>query len=306
MTSPRLVPATQNVDGDEISVYFNPSLYRQAPNFEPQKGDVIQVTFPRSGTHWVQQIIQLILHKGKSASSFVEFTEKAPFIEIQGIKTTDSPRLLRTHLPVGKIRFNSMAKYVYVARNPWDCCVSCYHLVHEAPAFNFSAGTFEHFLDAFLEGRFGFGDYFEHVHLGYKLKDEPNVFFVTYEELHSNKAGVILRLAYFLGEEYRRTLEENEDVFRNVLKKSTVDFMKGFMRPSSEELNRALSRNPELPEELKNISESKARETQINILRKGEPGGWKQYFKTETTKKMQDAIDEKIKRYGVPNIWEPY
>ncbi|CAN7993795.1 unnamed protein product [Ixodes pacificus] len=116
---------------------------------------------------------------------------------MQGLKTTGKPRLLRSHLQIGKVSFSPRAKYVYVARNPWDCCVSCYHLVHEAPAFNFSAETFEGFVDVFLGGQFGFGNYFDHVLSGYKHKNKPNIFFLTYEELQKNKADAVLRLAYF-------------------------------------------------------------------------------------------------------------
>ncbi|KAG0421868.1 hypothetical protein HPB47_002273 [Ixodes persulcatus] len=226
------------------------------------------VTFPRSGTHWVQQIIQLIVQNGKSASSFIEFTERAPFMEIQELKPTRMPRLLRSHLPIGKVPFSPRAKYVYVARNPWDCCVSCYHLVREVPAFNFSAGTFEEFVDVFLGGQFGFSDYFDHVLSGYKHKDKPNVFFVTYEELQRNKADTVLRLAYFLGENYGRILEENENIFKEVLDKSTFSFMKGFMRPSPEELKLALGKTPAQFERLKDFVTIKADEAKVNILRK--------------------------------------
>ncbi|XP_040071783.1 sulfotransferase ssu-1-like [Ixodes scapularis] len=298
------VPDTQNVDGNDICVYFDPLLYRAVDDFEPQEDDVIQVTFPRSGTHWAQQIIQLIVHGGKSASSFTEFTERAPFLEMQGLKTTGKPRLLRSHLPIGKVPFSPRGKYVYVARNPWDCCVSCYHLVHEAPAFNFSTGTFEEFVDVFLGGQFGFGNYFEHVLSGYKHKDKPNVFFLTYEELQKNKPDAVLRLAYFLGKGYGRMLEENENVFKEVLDKSTVSFMKGFMRPSPEELNLALGKTPAQFERLKEVVTIKADGAKVNILRKGEMGQWKNYFTPETSRKMQATIDEMNKKYGIIDLWK--
>ncbi|KAM7299744.1 sulfotransferase ssu-1-like [Ixodes scapularis] len=134
MSTSRMLPDTQHVDGDEICVYFNPSLYRAVDDFEPQEDDVIQVTFPRSGTHWAQQIIQLVVHRGKSASSFSEFTERAPFLEMQGLKMTSKPRLLRSHLPIGKVPFNPRAKYVYVA---WSC-VSKEALKHLKDGLDFS------------------------------------------------------------------------------------------------------------------------------------------------------------------------
>ncbi|KAH7957033.1 hypothetical protein HPB52_014492 [Rhipicephalus sanguineus] len=58
------------------------------------------------------------------------------------------------------------AKFVYVARNPWDVCVSFYHMVKDLSVFRFQDGTFDDFLEAFLAGGFGFGSYFQHVASG--------------------------------------------------------------------------------------------------------------------------------------------
>ncbi|CAN7995334.1 unnamed protein product, partial [Ixodes hexagonus] len=264
----------------------------------------LQVSFPRSGTHWIQQIVQLIVHKGNSATSFIEFTKRSPFLEIHEVNTTDSPRLLRTHLPIGKLRFSPKAKYIYISRNPWDMSVFNYYLMHGTPAFDFEAATFEEFLDVFLDGQLGFGDFFEHVLSAYKLKDEPNMFFVTYEELHTKKAEVVLRLAYFLGEQYGRRLEENEDAFKEVLEKSTVAFMTDLMRPSFEELAEALGKSPAEFEQLKGSSKSRAPKDKARIIVQGVMGGWKEYFKPETIRKMQAVIDEKSKGLGVMDIWK--
>ncbi|KAG0436215.1 hypothetical protein HPB47_018075 [Ixodes persulcatus] len=74
------------------------------------------------------------------------------------------------------------SKYVYVERNPWDCCVSCYNYVREIPVCKLQDGIFDEFLDAFLERHSNFGDYFDHVPSDYRRRKERNVFFVTYEE----------------------------------------------------------------------------------------------------------------------------
>ncbi|XP_075739999.1 sulfotransferase ssu-1-like [Rhipicephalus microplus] len=91
-------------------------------------------------------------------------------------------------------------KYVYIARNPWDVCVSLYHMMTNMRAFEFQDGASENFAHAFISGDTGSGDYFEHVATGYALREQSNVFFVTYEELKQNAIEVVRRLAYFLGE----------------------------------------------------------------------------------------------------------
>ncbi|KAM7299725.1 putative salivary sulfotransferase [Ixodes scapularis] len=164
MNGSKRVPATQLINGEACSAYYSPTSYMEALEFEPREGDIIEVTFTRSGTHLVQQMIQLILNKGQSTKTFAEFNKRAPFLEVQGLReASGAPRLLRTHLPMNRLRLSDKAKYVYVARNPWDCCVSNFHLMQDFPLFEFADGTFDDFLDTFLDGRFGFGDYFDHI-----------------------------------------------------------------------------------------------------------------------------------------------
>ncbi|KAL1447229.1 hypothetical protein MTO96_044348, partial [Rhipicephalus appendiculatus] len=73
--------------------------------------------------------------------------------------------------------------YVYVARNPWDVCVSLFHMVTNISIFRFEDGTFDEFFEWFLDRDFGYGSYFDHVAAGYALKDKSNVLFLTYEQL---------------------------------------------------------------------------------------------------------------------------
>ncbi|XP_040079639.2 sulfotransferase ssu-1-like [Ixodes scapularis] len=304
MTTSRRVPVTQDIDGQPISLNFVPALYRRIPTFEPQDGDIIQVTYPRSGTHWVQQIIQLILSKGESVKSFNEFLEKAPFLEVQEVKTTASPRLLRTHSSMSKLRLSEKAKYIYVARNPWDCCVSCYHFIRGTPSTEFANGTFDDFLDAFLNARVGFGDYFEHVLSGYNHRGDSNVFFVTYEELQTTKKDVVLRLAEFLGEHHRKELEQNE-VLQQVLEKSTVDFMKNIMKMNVKQVLNVFKKNSPYLQLARVISNQESNQsTDIQILRKGVVGDWKQHFTRENFEKMQTAIMDRTKGSDIMNLWK--
>ncbi|KAH9378078.1 hypothetical protein HPB48_011336 [Haemaphysalis longicornis] len=124
---------------------------------------------------------------------------------------------------------NNEAKYIYIARNPWDVCVSFYHMVNNVSVWRFRDATFDDFVDAFIEGDFGYGSYFDHVAGGYALRDKPNVFFLTYESLKKDTRGAVLRLARFLGDEYIRVLEENEDLLQNILVWSKPDYMRNVM-----------------------------------------------------------------------------
>ncbi|KAM7299090.1 sulfotransferase family cytosolic 1B member 1 [Ixodes scapularis] len=306
MCTARRVPSTQDIDGQLCCLYYSPTLYRQVPNFEPQDGDIIQVSYPRSGTHWVQQIIQLILSRGESVKTFVEFMERAPFLEVQELKETQSfPRLLRTHFPMNQLRISEKAKYIYVARNPWDTCVSCYHLIRDCPPCKFADGTFDDFLDAFIDAQVGFGDYFDHVISGYDHRRDRNVFFVTYEDLQRNKAEVVLRLAYFLGEDNGKALEENDDVFQRVLDRSTVGFMKDILRTNPKEGLKVLAKNsPHLQPATVIENQKSCGTSDVHIIRKGIVGDWKQHFTPENLEKMRATIIQRTKGSDVMDLWK--
>ncbi len=71
---------------------------------------------------------------------------------------------MKTHLPIDMLPPNllDLAKVVFVARNPMDCCVSFYHHERLVPKQGFS-GTFDQYAELFRNGRNPTGDYFYHL-----------------------------------------------------------------------------------------------------------------------------------------------
>ncbi|XP_040079051.1 sulfotransferase ssu-1-like [Ixodes scapularis] len=246
-------------------------------------------------------MIQLLLNKGQSMRTFAEFTNRSPFLEIQGLQesSSEAPRLLRTHLPMNRLLLSDKAKYVYVARNPWDCCVSNFHMMRDFPLYDFADGTFEDFLATFLDGRFGFGDYFDHVLSGYEHRDDFNVFFVTYEEIHSDKAGVVRRLAHFLGEEYGDMVRSDSELLKLIIERSSVEFMADVLKTDAKGIAQLLGRGDVSPVS----GNEEAKWAKCSLVRKGEVGGWKSYFSPKNVKQMQRKIDEKFEGTGITNLW---
>ncbi|KAG0416261.1 hypothetical protein HPB47_006566 [Ixodes persulcatus] len=217
MDRQRRVPLFQFVDGIRHSPLVPPAMARKALVYRPGDGDIIVVTYPKSGTHWTLHIIQLILGRGQGATSFPDLIRRSPHLENHGPEALEGlplPKMVVTHQKLLLQNFNDRAKYVYIARNPWDTCVSLYHFMRGITEFQFEDGTFDDFFEAFVTGDLCYGDYFDHVLHGYARKDDPNVFFFTYEQLKADTPGVILKLAYFLGEEYGKMLEGDQEMFR--------------------------------------------------------------------------------------------
>ncbi|XP_037276075.1 sulfotransferase 2B1 isoform X1 [Rhipicephalus microplus] len=302
-------PYYQIIDGVPRCPFMTAESLRQGLGFVACKGDLLQVSYPRSGTHWVQYITQLILKEGEPVDTYEQFMEGAKFIEyfsgIDDCKPGTLVRTLCTHLPLRKEKLNPEAKYVYVARNPWDVCVSLYHHERNISAFRFEEGAFDDFLEVFLTGELGYGFYFDHVKAGYALKDEPNVFFVTYEELTRDTRGTIIRLARFIGERYGEILEQvGEERLNEILKRSSARNMKDIMV-----FNLRENPDPGLQKRLKELNAfSKAAHKgdvkRHEVLRKAEIGGWKEHFSPEQLQRMEATIKEMTRGSDVMDLWK--
>ncbi|CAN8004427.1 unnamed protein product [Ixodes hexagonus] len=309
MSSSRPSPRCQLVDGIPRSPFLDPTLVRQALKHRPRDGDIVLMSFPKSGTHWTQQILQLILNRGESATNFTDFVRRTPILENHGAKALENlpaPRTVRTHFQLLRANVNEKAKYVYVARNPWDACVSAYHMLKDVPKFGFQDGTFDDFLEAFMRGDYGYGEYFDHVMCGYSHKDDPNVFFFTYEQLKEDSRGVIVRLAYFLGEGYGKMLEENNDIFERVLEKSSFQYMKRVFGMDADEFSAALTSLDKVPTNVDIVAprNDDGKASELNFFRKGKVNDWKELFSEEQVKRMQARIEEKTKGSDLMSLWK--
>ncbi|XP_065289761.1 3-beta-hydroxysteroid sulfotransferase-like [Dermacentor albipictus] len=306
-TMQRRRPAHQIIDGVPRCNNVNPDKLRENLKFRAQNGDVVQITFPKSGTHWLMYITHLILREGQPITSYEEFAKEWRFLDYMDTKDWTSSLPLRTfatHLPLDKRTMTGEGKYVYIARNPWDVCVSFYNMAINISSFDFQDGTFEDLVDTFVSGNFGYGDYFEHVAAGYALREQPNVFFATYEELKKNTREVVIRLAYFLGEQYGRALEEDEVSLEKVLERSQPDYMRRVLV-----IDLSGKANPQWYEVLsrKKITCNEGYEGDENkysYVRSGKVGGWKDYFTPDLLRMMENRILEAEKESSFMDLWK--
>lgn len=305
----RRKPKYQIIDGEPRCVGIDPDILRENLQFRHKSGDVVVSAFPKSGTHWVQFILQLILKQGEPITTHKEFTDNMRLMEYSRCQdwTPLLPlRLFFSHLPLSQDRMTQEAKYVYVARNPWDVCVSFFHWVTNLSVYEFYDGTFEEFVEAFVDGNFGYGDYFEHVASGYELRNKPNVFFVTYEELQANKRAVVLELAHFLGEQYGKDLENSEELLEKLLERSTAEAMKSILVVDlkdglNKEWEEVLSRREF---NVKGGYDGDA--NKFGIVRTAKVGGWREHFTPELLRRMELRIQEAEKKTAFMELWRDF
>ncbi|KAH7959295.1 hypothetical protein HPB49_010140 [Dermacentor silvarum] len=290
-------PYRQIIDGVPRCPVVDPEIFRKSLLFRAANGDVVQSSFPKSGTHWMQYITQLIIKKGEAVTTHAHFANNLRSIEYMGCDGWKSPlpvRLLITHNPLERATMNEKAKYVYIARNPWDVSVSLFRMMTDLSHYRFQDGTFEEFFEPFVDGDLGYGSYFDHVAKAYALKDEPNVFFVTYEQLKKDTRSTVLRLAHFLGEAYGMHLEKDEQTLRNILEWSTPEYMRRAMV-----MNLQANENP-LLNAVFSREHTKSKQgvdgdcNKYTVVREAKVGGWREYF----TPAMLSRLEEKIREQG--------
>ncbi|XP_006027899.1 sulfotransferase family cytosolic 2B member 1-like [Alligator sinensis] len=177
-----------------------------AATFQFRDTDVVIVTYPKSGTTWMQEILTLMYSKGDGhLAKTVPNWARAPWLEHVYFKdmlqADREPRLLTTHLPchvLAPALKKAKAKVIYVARNPKDIVVSFYHF-HKMAKFLPKPSSFEDFLMQFLDGTVQYGSWFDHVESWLSQRRELDLFYITYEDLHRDLGHAIEELAAFLG-----------------------------------------------------------------------------------------------------------
>lgn len=83
-----------------------------------------------------------------------------------------------------------------MARNVKDVIVSSYHFVKDMGMW--SGTNFHDYVDDFLNNEIYYTNFWAHIVDFWKMRHEPFIFFVTYEEMKRDLANVLQRLCNFL------------------------------------------------------------------------------------------------------------
>ncbi|CAN8000496.1 unnamed protein product [Ixodes hexagonus] len=302
----------REIEGIYLSYYFRDEQVRSTLAYKPGPQDVFVVSYPKCGTTWTQNLIFHIFSGGISPKDKEEFSTKTPFFELMGagcIANMPGPGAIKTHLSFQKQPYSKLAKYVYVTRNPYDCCVSYYYHTKGFPAYFFQDGTFDQFFDMFVKGQCEYGDYFDHLLSWYEHRHDPNVLFVTYEGLKRDTQGWVLKMADFLGEEYGRKFRSDPELARSIVEASGVENMKKLFN----EALRLKKTGPPLPsgEVQKTVDarsgtlEDVTRKPMTgDFVRKGVVGDWRNHFSQEQVERMKSWIALKTAGSDVMQLWK--
>jgi sulfotransferase len=258
--------------------------FASGQRYVPEAGDVFVATYPKCGTTWTQYIAYLLLHGGEPLAAGQRLDAVSPHLEEVGdvaIRALPKPRLIKTHLALERVPWHTEAKYLYVARNPFDCAVSFYHHTRGFPKhYDFADGTWDVFFECFLRGEVDFGDYFDHLMSWWPKRHAPNVLFLTYERMLEDPAAAVRTLAQFLGGGAARALSEPGTLERIVTLSSFGEMRVNQRRWSS-------ARPADMPE----------------FVRKGVAGDWINYFSAGQARRLAGKLLARTRGTGAESLW---
>ncbi|XP_072029691.1 sulfotransferase 1C2-like [Amphiura filiformis] len=279
------------IDGIRVFWTTPPSTLVDMKTFEVREDDVFIVTFPKSGTHWLMEIVYLLLANGELSKikrnmmeQGLEHTQCAGPSEVQTAKPGhkymeewESPRVMNSHL---MLRFlppqiwEKKAKVLYVARNPKDVVCSMYHFMYAI--LPEEQRDWSNFVKFFTAKEMIGGDWFTHVYEYWtQCKGRENFLFIKYEDLKKNHRGMVKQVAEFLGKNL------SEEVIDKITSLTTIDAM----RKTYDELE---------AEPGSNMRRTKAFGV-LSFLNKGNVGSWKEQMSEEQSKLFDEKLAETFK-----------
>jgi len=309
------LPFYKEVDGLLIPGIFTEEVFRAALAYKPRPDDLFIATYPKCGTTWVQNIVACIFRNGKPFYTFLEFMMGTPYLEMVGVKAVEMmkrPGAIKVHLPYGLTPRSTEAKYIFVARNPKDTLVSFYHHTENIPGYNFKDGAFDDYFELFIDGKVDYGDYFDCLLSWYEHRNDPNVLFITYEQLKKDPRTYVLKIAEFMDPKYKKALLENDErVLNDVIHHTSFSYMKEHMMKALNEMlslpKESIINHPDLPPEMRELLQKdvfESKDTKNTFFRKGVVGDWKNYFSPSQSARLEKKYRERTLGTDIPELWK--
>ncbi|XP_055996318.1 sulfotransferase 1E1-like [Ostrea edulis] len=269
--------------------------FEEMRNLECRKDDVILATYPKSGTHWVWEIVCMLL---KSKAEYSKETKEFLFLEaIPDISLVDnipSPRPLNTHVPyrwLPKQHIENGGKIIHVLRNPKDVAVSLYHHLANANELG-EDPDFKTFCEYIMDKESGkvMGGWFAYEKEFKQAEANDTcsaIFTVQYESLKKNPIQEIKRLAKYLD------VDVKDEVVAVIADKCSFKKLK--------EANATLKDHSNVS---KLHPKVEAEQIALKLYRKGEIGDWKNHFTVAMNEQFDAMFNEEMKDSKIQVLYE--
>ncbi len=266
-------------------------------NYTPQPQDVFVMTYAKSGTNWMMQIVQQLIHHGKAEFDHIhdvvpwpDAVLMSPAMRHYAIpleqafawQTAPEPRrVVKTHLDWEMIPYSEKARYIAVIRDPKDVFVSAYFFLRDT-AMGAVMPPVETMYRLFLKDRFMLGGSWPANAAGFwAQQNRPNVLVLSYKSMKRDLEGTVRRVAAFLD------INVSEEVIQEVCRKATFDYMKSIDEKFAPG-KMALGSKP------------------ASMMRKGQQGGSDELLTPEQQKAIDAYCIAELKRLGSDLPYEEF
>lgn len=253
-------------------------------NFVPDPEDILLCSYPKSGTHWAFEILNLVAISPDRSKYTQMPVLNIEVIGVEGIRSFPSPKVIQTHLPYDALppSMQNHPKIVYVMRNPKDQLVSLYH--HYSATLGTKALSWAQFFEAMRnEEGVEYGSWIRNsLQWWSACRQRTNVLFLFYEEIMQDHEAAVKRLSKFVG------VHLEDDEVRQIVEMTSFNRMKHEKQPP-EQFYTWFKRD-------------------FSIYRNGQIGNWKAYFTEDQDQSFNQRYNEVLQRvdatpplrYGLP------
>ncbi|XP_034102118.1 uncharacterized protein LOC117566679 [Drosophila albomicans] len=279
-------------DWTQRKLYFN-SPAKSMPDvihdMEVLEDDVWIVTNPKCGTTWMQELVWLLMNDCNFEAALSKDLElRSPFLEfdylihrdvdraLKPVQDLSSPRVIKSHLQLALLPaqlWQKKPKVIYVFRDPKDAWISAYY---HCVTIGFRYGiTLEQYMNDLLKSEAAKRDPVLHAIEFYHLRNEPWVYYTSFNRMKLDLRKVIEDLCKFLN----KTVTEQQ--MERLLKHLSLEEMK--KNPTTNHLwEYAQTHHPNKGKEVHNFTRS------------GKVGGHKEELKPEQIEKADRFIVERL------------
>jgi len=200
---------------------------RRWDSYHPRPDDIIIASAPKCGTTWTQRIVGMLIF-GDPAPRSVD--EESPWVDFRlypfepmltSIAGQKHRRYLKSHLPLDGLPLYDEVRYIHVARDGRDACMSIYDMVtgfkenqlahrvdpeisNPYPVIPDSAGDYFHLwlttsVNKDQTDGTPFLSFFDLEASSWAARKRSNVLLVHYSDLKADLDGEMRRIAAFIG-----------------------------------------------------------------------------------------------------------
>ncbi|KAK2575934.1 hypothetical protein KPH14_007296 [Odynerus spinipes] len=270
-------------------------LAKKIRDMEIYEDDVWIISYPRTGSHWVQEMVWCIGNNFNYESAKTLLIVRNPLLEssalivtgnyvesiaklgdsVENVKNMPRPRYVKSHLPWDLLPMGihkKKPKIIYISRNPKDTCVSFYHY---CKVFHNMKGDFEDFAELFVNGNVPMGSFWNHVLPFWNAREQENILFLKYEDMKKDQHEVIRKTAKFLN----KTITDEQVIELS----EHLQFSKMAANPAVNLEHLLKAKNPD------------DSDPNLKFIRKGKVGDWQNYMSAKVSEAFDDWTEKHLK-----------